>query len=196
LEPTVDDGLNGDERNTKTILIVATAISLIIVATSVSVILYTQNLPEPLPVKAVNPQYLGGTRIFLISGETSYGYYPTETNQVTLHETVVQKGDPCFFINIKIRNDYTSASPVDNYSNSSGKVIVHLTALLYDPNGTAINSLDVTLPNHNPIWGYNVPAIGLDSGETSEYQIILKTASRNIDHYNIVLYYVGSIPVP
>jgi hypothetical protein len=169
----------------------------VIIATIATVILMASSpLPSNLSasgVQPVTPHYIGTTRIFLISASPSYGYYPTKSPS----GAVVEKGDPCFFINITIRNDYNSSYPPDNYSsNSTGAVNLYLTAKLYDKNGNTIDAIDATLPIHHPTWGFNVPIIYLQGGETTDYQIVMKTSNRNIDHYEIVSWYAGSLPVP
>jgi hypothetical protein len=184
------------DKMKKTVVLVV-LIGVIIIA-AIAALILSASSPTPTNVSVsniqpVSPHYIGTTRIFLISTTPSYGYYPTEPPSGAM----VQKGDPCFFINITIRNDYNSSYPPDNYSPSgTGTVSLYLTAKLYDKNGNTIDALDATLPIHNPTWGLNVPIIYLQGRETTHYQIIMKTSNRNIDHYEVVSLYAGSFPVP
>jgi hypothetical protein len=65
-----------------------------------------------------------------------------------------------------------------------------LTATLYGKNGQIdASNIDRGVP-------LGVPQIGLDSGQTYEYEIDMATSSRNIESYSVVLVDVAGYPIP
>jgi hypothetical protein len=155
-------------------------------------VFFTSKLTE-IPatnVKPISPHYLNSTpdlygnfsqtRIFLVSATPRYGYH---------------NGEPCFIINVTVRNDYSAAQPVpDNaYTNNTGAAWICLTAQLYDHNGTQIEAQDVT---NQYLLPFSRPQYYLESGETMHFEIDMATTHRDIDNYNIQLLYIGALPAP
>jgi hypothetical protein len=130
-------------------------------------------------VRPLTPGYIDNSKIFLLSSNSSYGYY---------------YGSPCFMIGVTVRNDYTAQQPVpDNaFANNSGLAWFILTAKLYDKNGIMIDSQSLLPPDSFP----NYNQVSLVSGETLSLNIYMATARRDVDHYDLGFGYLGAIPAP
>ena len=102
-----------------------------------------------------------------------------------------------------IGNDYTLENLPPNqvtvyYSNGtavpkSAHTYVFLTATVYDKQGNTIQATDVTPPyGLSNGGGY----ASLQSGQNATLTIYLATSRKDIDHFEIVLRYIGPSPPP
>ena len=158
-------------------------------------------------VEPAAPSYLDNSSIFLTSATSAYGPYPfASAVSPKLGSTpVIQKGDPCFIINATVRNDYTLENLPPNqegttyYANGtatntpSADVYVFLTASIYDKQGRIIQATDVTPPYGYPSGG---AFVNLQSGANATLTIYLATSQQDIDHFDLIIRYVGVIPLP
>ena len=156
---------------------------------------------EPAPYS-----YLENSSIFLISATSAYGSYPFTSSSLEPGSTaVIQKGDPCFIINATIRNDYTLENLPPNqegttyYANGtttntpSAGVYVFLTASIYDKQDRIIQATDVTPPYGPPSGG---AFVYLQSGENATLTMYLATSQQDIDHFDLIIRYIGTVPLP
>ncbi len=144
-------------------------------------------------IKPVSAGYLEG-KIYLVSTSARYGTYEQPSGH-PMGVPVVNEGDPCFILNVTVRNDYNAQQrPPDSASfNDTGRAYICLTAKIYDQNGAQIQALDVTEPYLVP---FNRPQHSLEYGETISFDIVLATSHRDIDHYEFQMLYIGSMPAP
>jgi DNA-binding HxlR family transcriptional regulator len=157
-------------------------IALLIASTAIAVYEYNQigNMNTSSNPKLNNAGYLSGSKLYLISANSSY-------------QTI--NGKACLVIDAIIRNDYTAQEPppMDNSGiNSTGMAYFGLTAILYEGN-KIVSSEDVTSTGSSPL---GVPQIGLDSGQTSVIPIDMETSSHNVDGYSIFLIAIAGYPIP
>ena len=157
-------------------------IALLIASTAIAVYEYNQigNMNTSSNPKLNNAGYLSGSKLYLISANSSY-------------QTI--NGKACLVIDAIIRNDYTAQEPppMDNSGiNSTGMAYFGLTAILYEGN-KIVSSEDVTSTGSSPL---GVPQIGLGSGQTSVIQIDMETSSHNVDGYSIFLIVIAGYPIP
>jgi hypothetical protein len=153
-----------------------------------------ENTTETRQATVSNVGYLGSSKIYLVSANSSYGQYDRpEINSPGFVE--VHAGDPCFRITVTLRNDYTIESPVPDskYSNNTEYANFMISAYLYDKNGNIITAPDVTDQHWMPI---KIPQHGLSYGKTSTFNMILLTSSHDIDRYEIRLWGPSSMPIP
>jgi hypothetical protein len=151
-------------------------------------------------VKPVTPQYLpyenGSSKIFLISVSPTYGYYPGPSVPQMGSAPGIQKGDPSFIVNVTIRNDYSAENPLPDqniFNMSNPDANVYMTAQIFNAQGQ-VKATDVTPPYPTvPLAGART---SLASGENATVTIYLSTSQRDIDHFQIILEYVGSVPAP
>jgi DNA-binding transcriptional ArsR family regulator len=167
------------------------------------------------PLSSAEPNYLytvpdlagntSATKIFLVSATGQYGYWRYNDTQVTYplispYAFVIHQGDPCFVINVTVRNDYTPEdadetlgynAPINGFNGVYESFIV-LKSYLYDSKGNLVNTVDFTLPK-SPAGNYQ---FSLKSQETTSFSIYLATANRDIDHFEIKVSYLGSTPQP
>jgi hypothetical protein len=131
-------------------------------------------------VKNLTPGYIDDSKIFLLSSNSSYGYF---------------YGSPCLIIGVTVRNDYTGQQPAPGtvIANSSGLAWFILTAGLYDKNGVVIDSQYLLPPGFHPPNYYQVSLV---SGGTLSLNIYMGTARRDVDHYDLGFAYIGSLPAP
>lgn len=167
----------------------------------------SSSLPNDFPapdVKPISPHYLrtipdlfgnsSETRIFLAEANPRYGYYNETVHPSNPDYPEVHKGDPVFIINVTLRNDYTEDNPPPggfDYNNAS---TIILKTQLYDKNG-AIEARDVTPPYPG---GFHVSSQSYEikRGETISFDIYLLTSNREIDRFELYIYYIYSIPMP
>lgn len=103
--------------------------------------------PNPGYLKWVPTNLVGNeTKIFLVSTDNSR-YDDYNWNDSRWDGGEVHEGDPCFIVNVTVRNDYTTAplwtdadSPLGMYNK-----YVKLTAYLYNQQDR-VDSVDVTYP--------------------------------------------------
>ena len=191
------------------------ALLVAIIVVAVGVVVFLQLTRKPIfhvgpSSAAVEPpasSYLDNSSVFLISATSQYGVYPfaSAVSPISGSAPVIQKGDPCFIINATIRNDYTlenlPPNQVGTEYNANGtatntpatNVYVFLTASIYDKQGKIIQATDVTPPYGYPSGG---AFVNLQSGENATLTIYLATSRQDIDHFDIILRYIGTIPLP
>ena len=187
----------------------------IIIAVTVGTVIFLQLTeksmvsigPSAAIVEPAASSYLDNSSIFLISATSAYGTYPfTSAVSPKLGSTpVIREGDSCFIINATIRNDYTLENLPPNqegteyYANGttvnipSAGVYVFLTALIYDKQGRILQATDVTPPYGYPSGG---AFVYLQSGENATLTIYLATSRQDINHFDIIVRYIGVIPLP
>jgi hypothetical protein len=150
-------------------------------------------------VTPVSPHYLrtvpdlygnsSETNIFLVAADNPrYGCYNESYQRWDGGE--VHTGDPCFIIDITVRNDYTLEQPPPGGLTPYGSSII-LTTYLYSQQG-AVYAADVTYP----ITFHGGHEFNLNIGETKSFDMYLATTNRNIDHYEILIRYLYSMPEP
>ena len=157
-------------------------IALLIASTAIALYEYNQlgNMNASSNPKLNNVGYLSGSKLYLISANSSY-------------QTI--NGKACLVIDATIRNDYTAQEPppMDNSGiNNTGMAYFGLTAILYEGN-KIVSSEDVTSTGSSPL---GVPQIGLGSGQTSVIPIDMETSSHNVDGYSIFLIAIAGYPIP
>jgi len=129
------------------------------------------------------------TMIFHISTDKPrYGFY--NWNDTKWYGGEVNEGDPCFIVNVTIRNDYTDPIIEDSPLNGTFYEYVSLTTYLYDEQGR-VDAVDVTYPI-NRIWGGHF--FSVKPGETHSLEVYLATESKNIEQYEIYVNYVEPLP--
>ena len=173
------------------------------------------SLLKTVPEKLAAPSYLRTvedfmgnsslTKIFLVSATARYDYWRSNDTQISYplsgpYAFIIHQSDPCFVINVTVRNDYTSEdagdsldynAPISNFTGSYESFIV-LKAYLYDAKGNIINAVDFTMPK-TPVGNYQ---FSLKSQETTSFSMYLATANRDIDRFEIKVGYLGSVPQP
>lgn len=133
------------------------------------------------------------TKIFLVSTDNpQYGF--CNWSYCPVGSIDVQKGDPCFIMNVTIRNDYTTDSFWMDEDSPSGLYNNHvkLTANLYNQQGR-VDAIDVTNPN-NSLHGGHVFVVEL--GATHSIELYLATDCTNIERYEIDVAYVAPVMEP
>jgi hypothetical protein len=133
------------------------------------------------------------TKIFLVStGKPSYHVCSCKysaSGGVEVHE-----GDPCFVVDVEVRNDYTTDpiwtsenAPSDGYYNHM-KLTVHL----YDDEGK-VDAVDVTYPVNSLHDGH---VFVVEPEETHSVELCLATDCRDIQRYEVYVAYVGPAMEP
>ena len=161
------------------------------------------DFPAP-DVKPISPNYLrtipdlfgnsSEAKIFLAEANPRYGYYNETVLPNNPDFPEVRKGDPVFIINVTLRNDYTEDNPPPGgFDYNNGSIII-LKTLLYDKNG-AIEARDVTPPYPG---GFHVSSQSYEikRGETISFDVYMLTTNREIDRFELYLYYIYSSPMP
>jgi hypothetical protein len=173
------------------------------------IIAYTESgigkpLPTPVnnppPIEPVAPQYLpcngNESSIFLVSATPSLGPYPGPSVKQMGNTPGIKKGDPCFIINVTVRNDYSSRNPPpfqNIYNVTNPDAYIFLTAQIFNSQGQ-VNATDVT-PPYPPV-PYPGAYTSLSIGENATVTIYLATSHRDITSFKIILEYVGVLPPP
>jgi len=137
---------------------------------------------------------LGSWRMTLVNATSEYDVYTgPKYDRPGIPE--VNPGDPVLTIKVTLRNDYSLEHPVPDsrFSNNTKYAVFIVTANLYDKSGNQIQAPDVTDPHWMPV---PMPQHGLDYGATSTFDIVLLTSRRDIDHYEIEIITVASMPIP
>ncbi len=200
---------NGEPRGKKkirTFLKLAFLAVFIFFAMSFFFFLSSPRSPVSTPVvpnvKPVTPHYLpypngNDSQIFLVSATPTYGSYPGPSVSQMGSMPGVQKGDPCFIMDVTIRSDYTVENPLPNQdlsgNHNSTEATIFLTAQIFNAQGL-ITATDVTPPYPGiPFGGAH---ISLNGGENATVTIYLATNHQDIDHFEIVPEYIGAIPPP
>jgi hypothetical protein len=139
--------------------------------------------------------YLSNSRIFVVSSNSNYGYYPfaTVTNPNGDGEILAENEEPCFIIDVTIRSDYSSRYPPPNpNSDDPGLVFVYLTAQIFS-GGNQINATDITPEVGFVNGGAYAP---LSSGGSATLTIYLATNNTDITSYQIASRFISGIAVP
>ena len=137
------------------------------------------------------------SKIYVVSTNSSYGYYPIQTYTYS-NGTEVTWGGPCVIISVTIRNDYSTDYPLPDFPTSnSTSAWVYLTAQLFS-GGQQINAMDLSYgPPIPPLFG---PYIGsgtvLASGESGTNTLYLGTNSTNVTSYQIVPTWISGTAPP
>jgi hypothetical protein len=128
-------------------------------------------------VSASNPRY----------GVCSWNY--SAAGGVEVHE-----GDPCFVVNVTVRNHYTTDPIWKSNDAVSGLYVNHvkLTVHLYDRLGR-VDAVDVTYPV-NSLHGGHVFVV--EPEETRSVEVCLATDCRNIERYEVYVAYLGPAMEP
>jgi hypothetical protein len=160
----------------------------------------THLVDNPPPIEPVAPQYLpcngNESSIFLVSATPSLGPYPGPSVKQMGNTPGIKKGDPCFIINVTVRNDYSSGNPPpfqNIYNVTDPDAYIFLTAQIFNSQGQ-VNATDVT-PPYPPV-PYPGAYTSLASGENTSVTIYLATSHRDITSFKIILEYVGVLPPP
>ena len=136
------------------------------------------------------------TMIFLVSTDNPrYDVYNwSDIYKEHWGDSEVHRGDPCFIVNVTVRNDYTidpiwtdENSPPGLYNNH-----VKLTAYLYNKQGR-VDTVDVTYPI-NSLHGGHV--FKVEPEETYSVDLYLATDCKDIERYEIYIAYHGPLPEP
>lgn len=180
------------------VLVVAVAISSILCVYYVTTSLVSSLTADVSHIENPSSGYLSDisgnkTKIFLVSTDNpQYGFCNWSYN--SLGGIEVQNGDPCFIVNVTVRNDYTTApvwtyedSPSDLYNNH-----VKLTAILYNQQGR-VDAVDVTYPI-NSLHGGHVFVV--EPRETHSVELYLATDCNNIERYEINVAYFAPLMEP
>jgi hypothetical protein len=164
---------------------------------------WSKSMPPSTPVLTENPHYpiypsFNGdeSKIYLANANGTYGAYPFASVPQMGSNPGIEKDAPCFIINLTVRNDYTDQNPLpgsDLWGRNNTDASIFLTAKICNAQG-AIAAVDVTPPY--PGIPYSGAYIGLSGGETTTKTIYLATNHTDIDHFEIVVEYIGAIPPP
>ncbi len=155
-------------------------------------------------IQPINSYHLLGpsgneSRIFLISATPNYGTYPYPDVEGLPGKINIHMGDPCFILNVTIRNDYTAQNPLPYGGfgdwSAQGTAFVALTAKLYDSEGKVIETTNVT-PQYPSGSQFDAPEMRLESGTTYSFNMYLAIASRNVNQFSVELQYLSSVPAP
>jgi hypothetical protein len=138
------------------------------------------------------------TKIFLVSANASYEDYPADVVQQWNNETVVQKGEPCFVLNLTLRNDYALTDSIEPAQkipilNYTGFMWMKVSVSLFDKDGNQVNATDIT---HADVPFPSAGEFSIHSGDIKAVDVVLATSNRNIDHYKVTLWYLGILPYP
>ena len=139
--------------------------------------------------------YLSNSRIFVVSSNSNYGYYPfaTVTNPNGDGEILAENGEPCFIIDVTIRSDFSTQYPPPNpNSDDPSFVFVYLTAQIFSGKNQ-INATDITPQVGFVNGGAYAP---LKSGGSATLTIYLATNNTDITSYQIDSRFISGIAVP
>ena len=75
----------------------------------------------------------------------------------------------------------------------SSHVYAFFTAKIYDKQGNVVQATDVTPPDGLANGGAYA---SLDSGQNATVTMYFATSQKDIDHFEVVLRYVGPLPPP
>ena len=153
---------------------------------------------EPIP--SVTGYYLpyevNISKIFVVSANASYGYYPYPTvTSPPNGSTLAKKEEPCVIINVTIRDDYSTQYPAPNpapVQYNPTFAYVFLTGQIFNGENQ-INATDITPPVGFANGGAYAP---LNSGESATLTIYLATNNTNITSFQIVTRYIGGLALP
>lgn len=183
-------------------LFAATLFSIALMLVGFWFLIATPMFPEvpALSVESSGGYYLADrtlnmTRLFVVSATPRYGFYPVEPENVA-GPFMINRGDPCFILELTIRNDYSQQNPPPTHLGSAGNYTSNeawfcVNAILSNESGV-IHVPAVTPPY--PQIPFGVPQFHQKSGTTQSYAIYFATDDRNINHYQIYLSYLSAYP--
>lgn len=186
-------------KNKKVLLPVALAlIAVALFAVFWGVTFYSGSNLSTSDIRPVNSDYLtyssgNVSKIFLVSAEPRYGYWTQNDTHMDwfTNGPVIHKGDQVFVVNATIRNDYTQNDQYRVGSDNRSHVV--LTVKLYDKDNHVIIALQA-YPRVDT--KFNGSVFAFESGKTTSFELYLATGNRNIDHYEIFVEVVASVPPP
>jgi hypothetical protein len=155
------------------------------------------------PIQSVADCYLQSqgneSRIYVVSANASYGYYPYPTVTFPSYfnsneKFVAENGEPCVIINVTLRNDYSLQYPAPNPSslnNNSTEVYVSLTAQLFNNEGK-VNSADITNAGYIASAGTNSAFTSLNYGESTTVTLYIATSNTNVTSFQLLPRYIGA----
>jgi hypothetical protein len=201
--------------NRRILLVVAVVVCVILASAVVLVIRFqgycgTSNLPLPTFTSTPSPTesatnlkpptsgYIDGTKIYFVSADYSYGVYPEDLVQQYTNITVIHQGDPCLYLNLTLRNDYTDNDtfPIrwgDTHWMNNGYAYMMLDVSFYDSSGAELNTTNIT---HAHFPFPNRDAFGIETGGTDTLNWVFSIPNLKIDHFTLSLNYLGPLPVP
>jgi hypothetical protein len=194
---------NVEKLKTGTIVVFAVLLIVIIIVSLIAVNVF-QNSQNDTSSNAQlnNAGYLdsrGQTKLFLVSGNASYGVYSANA---AWNGGMFDCQKDCFVITATIRSDYTleelQSFSVNSDGSHSGRVYFAVSVTLYDGTSQVLAD-DVT----SAITGQMSPPLGVPQwclycGETDTVEIYLSTSNRNIDSYsiNLKILELSGLPIP
>jgi len=133
------------------------------------------------------------SKIFVVSTNASYGFYPYATRTSLGGVTVVTHQEPCFIISVTMRNDYSSQFPPP-YTNPHYPtlVVVILTGILF--NGS--NQIDATDLLRVGLFPNAGEFASINSGESATLSLYLGTNQRDVTSFQVVPIFIGGTPPP
>jgi hypothetical protein len=181
----------------------------VIALVALTLVLWVSDIFSPsIPVSDIDPvnaHYLNGNNgtggIFLISATPSYGTYPYGDTEGYGEKPDVHRGDPCFIVNVIVRNDYSPQNPLrlEGFGDwaAKGQAFVALSAKLYDINGNRIEATNVTPPYPNPNGPqFDAPVMLLDTGEVVSVSLYFETARHDVKAFTVYIASLSSVPPP
>ncbi len=143
----------------------------------------TQNQPSK-PTEPLTDYYLlyegNISKIFVVSANASYGNYPYSSRSNSNGVQLAENGEPCYIINVTIRNDYSTL------------MYVWLTAQLFNGKNQ-INATDLLLNGLPPSGG---AMVGLNSGENGNLSLYLGTNNTDVTSFQIVARIITGVLIP
>ena len=132
------------------------------------------------------------TKVFLVSASNPR-YSICSWNYSAVGGVEVHEGDPCFIVNVTVRNDYTT-DPVLTFEGAPFGYNNHvkLRAYLYNQEGR-VDTIDVTYPI-NSFHGGHVFVV--EPEETRSVELCLATDCKDIELYEIYVAYLGPAMEP
>jgi hypothetical protein len=169
----------------------------VIIAVVIFFQFFVSRIPVTEPFQSAAGYYLpyegNISKIFVISSNASYGFYPYGTRTSLGGVTVVTHGEPCFIINVTMRNDYSSQFPPP-YPNPHypTSVVVILTGTLFN-GSNQINTTDLFRVGLPPDAG---AFTGMNGGEDATLSLYLAINQRDVTSFHIVPIFIGGTPPP
>jgi len=134
------------------------------------------------------------SRIFVISASASFGYYPG-SSRIGLNGEQVEEGEPCYIINVTVRNDYSPQNPPPNYYPNPNSAL--------DSNYTFVGLLANVYYDQTKLNATDLSRVGLPPdaaiheivfGEIETFHIYLRTNNTEITGFQILPVEVSGFP--
>lgn len=167
-------------------IIFAAMIAVLVILLSAFLIIpqihHASTLTQPSkPIHPVTDYYLSFegniSKIFVVSANASYGNYPYSTRLSPNGALLAENGEPCYIINVTMRNDYSTL------------MYVWLTAQIFDGENQ-INATDLLLNGLPPSSG---AMVGLNSGESGTFSLYLGTNNKEATSFQIVARIISGV---